>query len=88
VSSNGESLVQFTGGELGELGRFLQQLHGSIDMRARWLGADRNGFIDTLPLTEGTRTFLKSNPDPTQVRARLVAEAGPGSQVWICVWIR
>jgi hypothetical protein len=88
VSSSAESPVQFTGGDqLGELGRFLQELHGSIEMRAQWRD-NRDVLIETVELTVETRTFLKSNPDPTQVRARLQAEVGPGNQTWICIWIR
>ena len=88
MSSSADSPLQFTGGaQLGELGRFLQQLHGSVEMRVRWQ-EDRTGLIETVELTVETRTFLHSNPDPSQVRARLQAETGPGNQHWICVWIR
>lgn len=88
MSSGADSPIQFRGGnQLGELGRFLEQLHGSVEMRAQWR-EDRNGVIESFELTVETQVFLKSNPGPAQVRARLQAEAGSGNVVWICVWIR
>ena len=34
-------------------------------------------------VTDGARESY-----PPEVRARLEAETGPGSKLWICVWIR
>jgi len=90
MSSGGEVRIQFDGGDqLGELGRFLQELEGSIELRERWrTGPGRIGVIESSELTVETQLFVKSNPDPVKVRTRLQAETGPGNQTWICVWIR
>jgi hypothetical protein len=75
-----------TAGPLGPLGQFIQRISTDPVLHAQWRD-HRAEAIAGSGLTDSDQQLLVRG-DANAVKQQIVVESGgPGSRVWICVWI-